>query len=223
MAKQRRTRSRSSPPRSTTPKSRGATRPAPASRSAAGATGVTHTVPRRGYVEAVALYEEGLSALQAHDYSRAAGRFRTVLANYPDEKELHERVRLYLNICEKHVGPQASAPRTAEERILAATLAFNAANYDEALRHLGAVTSDSPDNDYAIYLLAVVHARRNDLETAASHLLRAIELNPENRGLARQDPDLEPLRRQESVRAVLGAGPSARSDRRRLSRGRGPR
>ena len=34
-------------------------------------------------------------------------------------------------------------------------------------------------------------------------LLRAIELNPENRAMARHDPDLEPLRQYDSVRAAL--------------------
>jgi hypothetical protein len=46
--------------------------------------------------------------------------------------------------------------------------------------------------------------------------LRSIELNPENRGLARQDPDLEPLRHDEGLRQILDtAFASPRSERRR--------
>src|SRR5262245_26372769 len=57
--------------------------------------------PRRStYIEAVALYERGLEALQRHDYQDATDRFESVLRQYPEEKELHERVRLYLNICQ---------------------------------------------------------------------------------------------------------------------------
>src|SRR5262249_16200722 len=52
---------------------------------------------RSTYFEAVALYERGLEALQRHDYSGAASLFESVLRQYPEEKELHERVRLYLN------------------------------------------------------------------------------------------------------------------------------
>ena len=44
-----------------------------------------------GYVEAVSLYEQGVAALQAHDYPRASSILRSVLSRYPNEKELHER------------------------------------------------------------------------------------------------------------------------------------
>src|SRR5262245_9012941 len=56
---------------------------------------------RSTYVEAVALYERGLDALQRHDYVRSAELLESVLRQYPEEKELHERVRLYLNICQR--------------------------------------------------------------------------------------------------------------------------
>src|SRR4029453_9092905 len=61
---------------------------------------VPDPVPRRStYVEAVALYERGLDALQRHDYPDAVGLFESVLRQYPEEKEFHEQVDLYLNIC----------------------------------------------------------------------------------------------------------------------------
>src|SRR5712691_8042399 len=51
---------------------------------------------RTTYIEAVALYERGLEALQRHEFTGAATLFESVLRQYPEEKELHERVRLYL-------------------------------------------------------------------------------------------------------------------------------
>jgi tetratricopeptide (TPR) repeat protein len=179
--------------------------------------------PRATYVEAVALYEEGLQALQRRDYSRAIARLRSVLSSYPEEKELHERVRLYINVCERQSTPREASPRNAEERVYAATLAVNAGNYDTALEHLRAVTAEDPRNDHASYMLAVVHALRGDLDGAMPHLVRAIELNPENRVLARQDPDLESLRRQEGFQSATQPVSSSRSDRRRQPRPRGPR
>ena len=56
----------------------------------------------------------------------------------PRRRELHERVRLYLNVCDRHMTPRAASPSTPEERVFAATLAVNAGNYDEALEHLRA-------------------------------------------------------------------------------------
>jgi tetratricopeptide (TPR) repeat protein len=177
-------------------------------------------VARAGHFEAVSLYEEGLAALQAHEFSRASAVLRSVLSRYPEERELHERVHLYLNVCERHMTPRAASPSTPEERVFAATLAVNAGNYDEALEHLRAASAEAPEHDYALYMLASVLTLRDQVDTAVPLLLRAIELNPDNRTLARHDPDLEPLRQFESIRAALEAPGSAKIERRKLARRR---
>jgi tetratricopeptide (TPR) repeat protein len=169
---------------------------------------------RTTYVEAVALYERGLDALQRHDYPRANQFLESVLRQYPEEKELHERVRLYLNICQRRASQQAAAPQTIEERLFASTIAINGGRYDEAISQLHLVRDEDPDNDHALYMLAIAHAQRGELAEAVAHLERAIAVNPENRGLARTDPDLEPLRGDEAFRAALEAPHSNRTIRR---------
>ena len=74
--------------------------------------------------------------------------------------------------------------------------------------HLRLVRDEDPDNDHALYMLAVAHAQRGEHAEAIAHLERAIALNPENRALARRDADLEPLRQDESFRATLDAHPA---------------
>jgi len=172
---------------------------------------------RTTYFEAVAIYEKGLEALQRHDYAIAIDQFRSVLRLYPEEKELHERVRLYLNICERQVTPREAAPQSIDERLYASTLAINGGKYDEAISHLRLVRDEDPDNDHALYMLAVAHAQRGEHAEAVAHLERAIALNPENRAIARRDPDLEPLRDDDAFRMTLDSpGPTANGlDRRR--------
>jgi outer membrane protein assembly factor BamD (BamD/ComL family) len=166
------------------------------------------------------LYERGVEMLQRHEYQHAAETFESVLRQYPEEKELHERVRLYLNICRRQAAPRESTPQTIEERLYAATLSINGGRYDEAITHLRLVRDEDPDNDHALYMLAVAHAQRGEVAEAIAHLERAIAMNPENRGLARTDPDLEPLRDDEAFRAALDAPPGSRIDRRRPIRTR---
>jgi len=210
MAKQRR-------PQPKTPKTQTSAAQIPPARPAPGAPATPQR--RTTYVEAVALYERGLEALQRHEYRGAADLFESVLRQYPEEKELHERVRLYLNICQRQAAPRQATPQTVEERLYAATLAINGGRYDEALMHLRLVRDEDADNDHALYMLAVAHAQRGEIAEAIAHLERAIALNPDNRGLARTDPDLEPLRGDDSFRTALDT-PSARGDRRRPFRTR---
>jgi tetratricopeptide (TPR) repeat protein len=178
------------------------------------ASGQPPPIQRRStYFEAVAVYERGLTALQGHDFLTAAELFESVLRLYPEERELLERVRLYLNVCKRHVKPREDAPQTLEERLYAATLAFNGGRYDEAILHLRLVRDEDPDNDHALYMLAVAHAQRAEHAEAIAHLERAIALNPENRSLARRDPDLEVLRGDDAFRAALESSPVAPMDR----------
>jgi tetratricopeptide (TPR) repeat protein len=177
---------------------------------------------RATYVQAVALYERGVESLQNHAYEQATSLFESVLQQYPEEKELHERVRLYLNVCQRQAAQREAAPQTIDERLYAATLAINGGSYDQAIAHLRLVRDEDPDNDHAIYMLAVAHAQRGEHAEAVAHLERAIALNPENRALARHDPDLEPLRADAAIRAAMDT-PSARIDPRRSLKTRSAR
>lgn len=169
--------------------------------------GGSQNAPRRStYFEAVAAYEKGLEALQRHDYSKALQLFEGVLTTFPEERELHERVRLYLNICRRHATPPEAAPQTVDERLYASTLALNGGRYDEAIAHLRLVRDEDPDNDHALYMLAVAHAQRGEHAEAIAHLERAIALNPENRMLARRDADLESLHGDEAFQTAIDAG-----------------
>jgi tetratricopeptide (TPR) repeat protein len=178
---------------------------------------------RSTYFEAVALYERGLETLQHHDYRGAEDIFESVLRLYPEEKELHERVRLYLNICRRQVTPREAAPQTIEERLYASTLAINGGQYDQAIAQLRLVRDEDPDNDHALYMLAVAHAQRGEHAESIAHLERAIALNPENRALARRDPDLEPIRADAAFRSTLESAAAPRTDRRRPFRSRSAR
>jgi tetratricopeptide (TPR) repeat protein len=135
-------------------------------------------------------------ALQKHDFAGAAGFFRTVLDRYPEERELLERARLYLRVCERETSrpPAPPRPKTPGERVYAATVALNAGDHSAALDHLQQVLGEDPENDHAHYIMAVALGMRNLRDEAIEHLQRAIALNPESRGLAKQDPDLDSLR-----------------------------
>ena len=167
------------------------------------------TPHRETYFEAVAVYERAVEALQRHEYQQAMDLLESVLRQYPEEKELHERVHLYLNVCQRQAkAHQPPAPQSVDERLYAATLAINGGQYDQAIAHLRLVRDEDPDNDHALYMLAVAHAQRDEHAEAVAHLERAIALNPENRALARNDPDLEPLHDDDAFRAALEAPPT---------------
>ena len=194
--------------------------PPTAANDITGARASLATPRRPTYPEAVARYEAGIRALQEHRFGEAAEAFRTVLTQYPEEKELTDRVRLFLALCERQLRGSTPEPRTIEERLYAATIAINAGQADTALGHLAPVVAEDPDHDGALYMLGVAHALRNDIAAALSYLQRAIAKNPDNRALALQDGDLERLLQDDSVRAAIESAGGTPLDARRAPRTR---
>jgi tetratricopeptide (TPR) repeat protein len=164
----------------------------------------------------VAIYERGVQALQRHDFTIAAGHFRAVIDRYPEERELLERARLYLRVCERETERLAGPPQNAGDHVYAATVALNSGDHAAALNHLQRALSADANNDHAHYIMAATLSLRGRRDEALDHLQRSIALNPENRSQARQDPDLENIRSHEGFRAVVeGSSPSVRGVRRR--------
>ena len=149
------------------------------------------------------MYERGLQALQRRDFAASAEALRNVIARYPDERELLERARLYLKVCERELEPKEPAPKTPDELVYAATVALNAGDEPAALRHVQRAITDDPTHAHGHYMMAVLSVRRNDAGIAIEHLRRAISLDPENRSLARQDTELEALRDDASFRSIV--------------------
>lgn len=166
------------------------------------------------YHEAVAMYERGLQALQRRDFAASAEALRNVIERYPDERELLERARLYLKVCERELEPKEPAPKTPDEWVYAGTVALNAGDEATALRHLQKALAEDARHDHAHYMMAVITTRRGDGAAAIEHLRQAVTLNPENRSLARQDPELESLREDAAFKSVIetpAADPAARA------------
>jgi tetratricopeptide (TPR) repeat protein len=220
MAKARRARPRSAPK----PTSKRAAPPATAAappRAARGAAVQEAPKPQERkstYPDAVSAYERGIAALQRRDYQTAAAAFRDLMARFPEERELQERAQVYLRVCERELAA-AAAPRTTEERLVAATVALNAGDHARTLALLDETLRDDPKSDLAEYMAAVVLCAKGDPDAAIGRLRRAIELNPENRNLARQDSDLESLHAHEAFKQLVEA-PSSQARRRKPRAGR---
>ena len=183
--------------------------PAPVAAHAAPAPPAAVPVPKKpSFYEAIAIYETGVRGLQRHDYPAAAESFRQVLQRYPEERELIERARLYLRVCERETAQRPAGPQTTAERVYAATMSLSAGDSDAALGHVQRALDQEPASHHAHYMMAVIRSTRAETVKAVEHLRRAIELNPDSRSLARQDADLERLRQSPTVKSLLEDGPA---------------
>ena len=153
--------------------------------------------------KAVELFQKGMEALQKHAYKSAGESFKALLDRFPAERVLTERTRLYLELCEREIRRRPADPRTVEERLTAATAALNFGNDGLAERLAQSVLAEDALQDLALYLMAVIEARRGEPEAAVSFLTRAVKISPEVRAQARYDNDFETLRGLDTYRALI--------------------
>jgi tetratricopeptide (TPR) repeat protein len=122
---------------------------------------------------AVEAFERGFQALQLRQFAKAAEFLGAVVNSFTDEKELQERARVYLTICERQLGRETK-PRSFDERLHAATVIVNRGAFDEALAQLRKLEHDDAAHDYVQYLLSVVYTAMGNAEQAVAHLRKAI-------------------------------------------------
>jgi tetratricopeptide (TPR) repeat protein len=173
----------------------------------------------------VATFEGAMQALQKHSYQQAAREFRGLIDRYPTERALLDRSRVYLELCERELRRQPAAPRTLEEHLTAATAALNNGDEAGAERLAKTVLSEDPGHDLALYLLAVIEARRGSTDAALSYLEKAVEISPEAGAQARFDGDFESIRDTDTFRRLTEppANSTGPNQYRRARRGRGER
>jgi tetratricopeptide (TPR) repeat protein len=138
-------------------------------------------------------YEKGAAALQKKKFEEAEKHFRAVLDEFGDERELADRSRLYLAVCERRKkGARPAGGSDGDDSYYAALLEKNRKNFQGAIEQLK--KSKKSDDGRAAYLLACCFAQLNDADRALEALERAIAADESNRTLARRDPDFEPVR-----------------------------
>ena len=140
---------------------------------------------------AVEQYEAAVRLLQQHKFERAKLLFEKAMAG--PTQELTDRARVHLNICEQRLRRQSVPIRTPEDHYNVAVAFINSGRLEEAEQHLNRTLKLTPRADHVYYALSAVQSLRGDIEGALENLRTAIDLEPRNRYLARNDRDFTAL------------------------------
>lgn len=147
--------------------------------------------------------ERGLAQLHKQNYEEALPHFQAILDGYPQEKELVDRVQVYVRVCRTNIDARTPPQRKPEEYYYLGVMRANEANYDEAVEFLDRALQVDPKDEKAHYVMASTRALRGDREMAIRHLQEAITINPTNRVYAQNDPDFEPIRGDDEFQNLI--------------------
>jgi Flp pilus assembly protein TadD len=108
-----------------------------------------------------------------------------------------------IRICEQRLTAPAPEPQSAEEHYNYAIALMNLRDLEPARRYLTAALQMDSRADHVHYAMGICLALSGDASGAYDSLRRAIELQPRNRMVARQDSDLDGIANQPRFSRLL--------------------
>ena len=149
-------------------------------------------------------YDRGVACLQKKKLDEAERHFLDLIQKYPEERELVDRARVYLTVCQRQRRDPRPALSEPEDFYYAAVLEKNRGNVSEAIAHLNQAARKNGGGKVE-FLLACCYAQQGDLETALGHLQKAIQEDQRHRFLARHDRDFDSVRETPEFQKLLAS------------------
>jgi tetratricopeptide (TPR) repeat protein len=139
-------------------------------------------------------FEAAMKLFHARKLQDARVQFE--IASSGPERDVAQRARLHIAMCDRRLQQTTVSLKNAEDYYNYGVALINSRNIGEARLHLEKALQMSPGKDHIHYALALAQALGGDVVNAHDNLRRAIELEPRNRIMARQDADFAPLANQ---------------------------
>jgi len=136
-------------------------------------------------------YEEAYRLFRSQSFAQAKAAFE--LAIDGPQRELTHNARLHVSMCERRMQSSQVDFATAEENYNYAIARLNTRDLPVARRHFEAALAMAPGGDHILYGLALCCGLGGDYQGCYENLKRAIDLQPKNRLIARQDPDFNTI------------------------------
>ena len=134
-------------------------------------------------------FERAIQLLHKRSFREAKGMFEK--ARIGPNLEIAVNAATHVRMCERRLAAPLPEPKSVEEHYNYAIALINLRNLEEARRHVEIALKMEPRADHVHYAMGVCMALSGDAQGAYDSLKRAIELQPRNRMVARQDSDLE--------------------------------
>jgi len=166
-------------------------------------SGKKSSVAERHSSQVLDLYERAMKALAKKDYDKAREILSGIIENHPQERDVIERARAYLALCDRAREKKAPRPKTFEELLNYGVFLHNRGEFQEALRYLNQAAEIHPKNEHVLYCLAAAAARSGDSVLALKSLRGAINANAASRAQARSDSDFDAIRDDEEFLALI--------------------
>jgi len=149
----------------------------------------------------LATFEQAMRHFHARHLQQARDLFEQ--ATQGPERDVAQRAQLHIAMCDRRLRQDLPTLRSADDYYNYGIALINARKLAEARQHLERALEIAPGSDHIHYGLALAQALSGDYSSAHENLRRAIEIEPRNRIIARQDADFAHLANQPPFDSLL--------------------
>lgn len=159
------------------------------------------------FIAALRAYEQGIRLMHSSEFEKAIVAFEGLITTFPTEREVHDRGRTMIQICEQQLREKKRLNvRSADDHYDLGIADLNRRELDSAIEHLEHAQRLAPKADHILYALAAANAVLGDRVKALNLLKQAVNQRPENRFLAANDADFASLAGDAEFREIVTAG-----------------
>lgn len=145
-------------------------------------------------------FEAAMQAFHMRDFAKAKQLFEA--AQEGPVKEIVYAAKQHMSMCEQRLKKTTVKLETAEDYYNYGISLMNQRDLDGAQASFEKALKQE-NGDHVHYALALVLGLKQNVEGAAEHLRKAIELSPRNRVAAHNDPDFAELMQHAPIRELL--------------------
>jgi tetratricopeptide (TPR) repeat protein len=161
-------------------------------------------VPRPpGQEKAIEEFASAMKLFQKRELAKAKDLFKGIIDAFPNESEIVDSARTYMQICERGLHPQLPRLKDADDYYNHGVVLMNQGGLEEASRMFERALAAEPGSEKILYTQAAAFALSGRREESLAVLRRAIAASHANRARAANDADFDFLREDPEFQSLV--------------------
>lgn len=158
------------------------------------------------YEKTLDAYGQAMKTFRKGDCAKAVELFKAFLEKHDTEKELVDRIRIYLSICENRQKKETIPLKTFEDYYDYAVYKSNQGDLDQAVKLLEKAIAKNPKEGKAVYLLALSYCQMGESDKCLENLKDAVQKDKFFGILAQNESGFEPLWENKKFKIITKTG-----------------
>jgi tetratricopeptide (TPR) repeat protein len=146
------------------------------------------------YENAVVSFAEAIKAFRKGNCEKAVESLKALIEKYASEKELVDRAKTYIKICQEGKNKESMPSKTFNDFYEHGIFKWNQGNYEEALQQFQKAIEKDPSQAKILYFMAAIYQSMGDTDQSLEFLKKSIQKDKYFKILAQNDSDFEALR-----------------------------